>query len=297
MFKKKKKKLPGPVLAEQHLFHPLMLDPAKRMANEAMIRGLCHTVPIDASTTLARALGRYKIYLDTHDMGLSPHLMLDGFWEMWLTEALARALHPGMTVIDVGANLGYFTLMMADLVGPGGLVAAFEPNPPTAARLRLSARVNGYGGHVQVHEVLLGDTDGALYQLIVPDGEPMNSYMIPASRPESEGDKLQPTRRLDSFPELLDADVIKIDADTAERSIWHGMRGIFDRGRALTIFLEFNQSRYPDPDAFLAEIEREAFRFERVDPAAGLIAVTAPDILLFSETDDQILMLRREASH
>ncbi len=81
------------------------------------MRALCESAYLGDETALCRVLGRYKMFVDTSDNSLSPHLMLDGYWEMWLTEALARAIRPGMTVVDVGANLGYFT---PDNGGSGG---------------------------------------------------------------------------------------------------------------------------------------------------------------------------------
>jgi hypothetical protein len=43
------------------------------------------------------------MYVDSQDFGLSPHLMLDGYWEMWVTEALVSLVRPGMVVADIGA--------------------------------------------------------------------------------------------------------------------------------------------------------------------------------------------------
>jgi hypothetical protein len=84
-------------------------------------------VAIDGETILCRILGRYKIYVDSHDWGISPHLMLDGVWEIRTTEVVVDLLLPGMTAIDVGANLGYFTLLMAGLCGPSGRCSRSSP--------------------------------------------------------------------------------------------------------------------------------------------------------------------------
>ena len=54
---------------------------------------------------------------------------------MWLTEAVEAALKPGMVAIDVGANVGYFSMLMAERVGSAGRVQAFEPNPSMAGWL------------------------------------------------------------------------------------------------------------------------------------------------------------------
>jgi FkbM family methyltransferase len=61
------------------------------------------------------------------------------FFEYGLSSVLLQRLEPGMHVVDVGAHLGYFTLLAATLVGPTGSVHAFEPTPGTFALLRQNA--------------------------------------------------------------------------------------------------------------------------------------------------------------
>jgi FkbM family methyltransferase len=205
-----------------------------------------------------RVLGRYKMFVDSTDVGLSTHLMLDGYWEMWLTEALTQVIKPGMVVVDIGANLGYFTVLMADLVGPTGAVHAFEPNPGIAARLMKNVYANGFLDRVSLYTDPLGAGEGQELFLVIPPGEPKNAHLTSYA----VADALPVTlRRFDSYPALLDADVIKIDVEGAERDIWRGMAGLFERGeKPLTIFLEFNLIRYDDPAAFLDEIEGQARR-------------------------------------
>jgi len=265
----------------------------ERSSNEAVIRGLCSTIPLGEDTALCRILGRYKLFIDTTDLGLSPHLALDGYWEMWLTEVIAEVVKPGMTVIDVGANLGYFSMLFADIVGPTGAVHAFEPNAALAVRLRRSVAVNGFLDRLQVHEQALGDVDGGLFHLIVPPGEPKNGHMQPAEAGMEGSPGVIRTRRLDSYPELFDAAVIKIDADTAEPAIWSGMRGVLERGHAMTVFLEFNPSRYADGASFLAEILGWGFSLNLIDLESGPRPIDAATALAGNGLEDLILMLRR----
>lgn len=280
------------------LFELGQLLQGSRQQNEARIRALCHTVQLSDQTVLCRVLGRYKMFVDATDHGLSPHLMLDGYWEMWLTEALARAVRPGMTVIDIGANLGYFTLLMADLVGADGRVHAFEPNPPIAARLKHSLSLNGFGDRSVVHECALGDADGREMMLVCPKDEPKNAHLVvpPASEdgagPAASGHLLK-TRRLDSFPEIVHADVVKIDADTAEEAIWYGMTRLLTSNRPTTIFLEFARARYAAPEAFLSEIQRTGFTLGRLDLEQGIGIVSPNDVLAAPAQVDQMLVLRR----
>ncbi|WP_217429608.1 FkbM family methyltransferase [Sphingomonas bacterium] len=278
------------------LLAPPLMRRENRTDNEALIRARCITAYLGESTALCRILGRYKLFVDTQDAGLSVHLMLDGYWEMWLTEVLAEFVKPGMVVADIGANLGYFSMLLADLVGDRGRVHAIEPNAALAQRLRKSARANGYERIIEISEDALGDVDGGLFHFVIPPTDPKNGHLIPIEfAPLADAAELIGTRRLDGFPALMDVDIVKIDADTAERAIWRGMRGIFDRGRPMTVFLEFTAERYADTGAgaFVDEITAEGFTIARVDPAEGVIEWSKEAILAFPANEDQILILRR----
>ncbi len=272
---------------EKLLTHP-------RVENEAHIRSLCDSVYLGGETALCRVLGRYKIFVDANDHSLSPHLMLDGYWEMWLTEALARAIRPGMTVVDVGANLGYFTVLMADLVGDQGRVVAFEPNPPIVALLRRTLSLNGFAERTTICDAALFDENDAEVLLVSPVGEPKNAHLASMAG-ASAGPNIHPltTRRLDSFPEVAKADVVKIDADTAEEPIWRGMSGLFAAKRPMTVFLEFATARYADPQQFLGEIRSAGFSLQRLDLDRGIEAVDEARILSAPPLIDQMLVLRR----
>ena len=115
--------------------HHLATQPRQRL--EAAIRRRVQTAYLGEGVVLARILGRQKIFLRSADRGFACHLMLDGFWEIWLTQYLAGCVRPGMTVIDVGANYGYYTLLLADAVGEAGHVIAVEPNPDAVAEFRV----------------------------------------------------------------------------------------------------------------------------------------------------------------
>jgi FkbM family methyltransferase len=71
-------------------------------------------------------------------------MMLEGGGEPEVQAALVEHLAEGMTVFDVGANIGFFSLLAARLVGPTGCVVAFEADPEIAARLRENAARNEY---------------------------------------------------------------------------------------------------------------------------------------------------------
>jgi len=273
----------------------------RRHRAEAAIRHLCATVRLDDATTLCRVLGRYKMFVDTADLGLSPHLMLDGYWEMWVTEAILATVRPGMVAVDAGANLGYFTLLLADIVGREGRVHGFEPNPHIMRLLDRSVRLNGFAGRVRLHDAPLAASSGLPVRLVVPAGEPKNAYLSPhppgaeppcAEPPGALGHDLR-TLCLDDAIGEGRLDFVKIDVEGAEREVWRGMRRIVARGQKLAIFLEFVTERHPSPDAFLAEFAASGFAIARIEPKRGMARVSAREILAAPADQDQMLALTR----
>lgn len=263
-----------------------------RHLNEAVIRQLCANAYLGDHNALCRVLGRYKMFVDTTDIGLSSHLLIDGYWEMWVTEAMLGFIRGGMVAFDVGANLGYFTLLLADLVGAAGRVHAFEPNPVIRQRLAHTVAVNGFGGHTTVHGEPLSAEVGERVRLIVPDGEPKNAHILPEERAAGFGVPLL-TTTIDEVVGDGPVDFIKIDAEGAELAIWHGMRRLLGRGRPLTVFLEFNPGRYEDPAGFLADIRAHGFALAAIDPLAGVTPVDPASILARQSEEDWMLVLAR----
>jgi len=85
-----------------------------------------------------------KMYLDTSDPGISKELLFTGVHEELATKVLQKEVSSGMTVIDIGANLGYYALLEASIVGEEGQVYALEPVPANFNILLKNIKVNGY---------------------------------------------------------------------------------------------------------------------------------------------------------
>jgi FkbM family methyltransferase len=271
--------------------HDLLARP--RSENEAAIRHLCNAVYLGGDGALCRALGRYKIFVDTADVGLSSHVMLDGYWEMWTTEAIVSLVSSGMVVADVGANIGFFTLLLAELVGPTGKVHAFEPNTRIVDRLRKSVGVNGFDAWTSVHSVALGGTNGEPMVFVVPPSEPKNGFMQPYAGEVPEGGSLIDTVRLDSKPEWHKIEFAKIDAEGAEQLIWAGMQGLLDGGKLRSVILEFTPGRYADPARFIDALCAPGFSLSYIDPARGILPTTHQQLLGGDPLADVMLLLRR----
>lgn len=248
-------------------------------------------IRLDDDMVLCRILGRYKLYADPSDRSISPHLIMEGYWEPRTTETLVDLLRHGMTAIDVGANLGYFTLLMSALCGTRGRVLAFEPNPRTAERLQASLQLNGMQNRVDFHQQVLGATDGAEVNLLLSEHHP-GGTQITALTPDDGPRFLKAfTGRLDGVPGALDATLVKIDAEGAEEAIWQGMTAMIAGDRLRYVVIEFSPASYQDGPAILDQAEAAGFTISCIDEEHGLRPITRAEI--FDGSPLRMLLFRR----
>ncbi len=183
---------------------------------------------------LCRILGDEKIFALGSDAGLTPHLIFDGYWEFWLTRHFAKKIKPGDTVIDVGANLGYYTLLAANITGPEGFVLAIEPNPYVHDLLQKSISVNGYNPHVRADNIAISSSaSGANIPFFVPKGEPKNGRIIDSGeniqRLEKEGNIFDVKSGSLDINQFSKVDFIKIDVEGAELQVLEHLRPIIEK--------------------------------------------------------------------
>jgi FkbM family methyltransferase len=230
-----------------------------------LCRASSQTAYLGNDTILCRVLSRYLMYVDSQDMSLAPHLSLNGYWEPPVTYAFARTIQPGWNCIDVGANHGYFSVLMAGIVGKTGKVLALEPNTNLVQMLQRTVIVNGLTETITVSSLAASDTNGESVTLAVPRGQIGGASI---ARQVGTGDDAIATETvtLDRLTETWEhVDFIKIDTEGAEEAVWRGMRQTLQRNPNIVIVLEFGATRYPDGRAFLQEILSEGFILRAID--------------------------------
>jgi FkbM family methyltransferase len=94
------------------------------------------------------------------DRYVSRRLREEGIWEPYETALVLAALQPGDVFVDVGANIGYYPVIAADLVSPGGAILAFEPDPDNFRLLEQNLRLNGCEPVARAYRAGLADTAG-----------------------------------------------------------------------------------------------------------------------------------------
>lgn len=236
---------------------------------------------------LCRVLRYFLMYVDSRDISITPHLMMRGIWEPWITMAIARHVQSGMRCIDVGANCGYYTTLLAQLVGPRGHVLAVEPNPRQVELLQRTLSTNGFCDIVEVAEVGASDHEHQAV-LCFPPGLHGGARLSEAPGAATRCvplDKLCPGKW----------DFIKIDVEGMEREVIHGLRETLDRQEHVTIVVEVTPYEWlPDtPEGFLEAMKLQGFSVGLIEPDASVKPLESYDRLPKEKGQWEMLWLSR----
>ncbi|WP_052330026.1 FkbM family methyltransferase [Thermicanus aegyptius] len=235
-----------------------------------------------------------KIFLDTRELSLTAHIIADGLWESWITEVFVASLSPGVTVLDIGANCGYYSLLAAQLTGPSGRVHAFEPNPFHHENLIKSKLINGFN-HLEIHPFALSDRNEEII-LYAPAHLTASASMFEhLLKPLQHVDTIQPVRvpavKLSDRLPGLKADVIKMDIEGAEPLILDEVLDIMERSGESKLFMEYNQKAWQmqghDCEAILNHITARNFE----------LYIIRHDQTLQSVTPGSLVEMTSEATH
>ena len=229
----------------------------------------------DDGAVSAFVMNRFWMHVEPGDEAISPWLCSDGFWEAWVTTWLMRELQPGDVFIDVGANVGYFTMLARSM---GARVVAFEPNPRVAKLLQRSL------DEVHATDVVLvtgavGDQVAAV-DLGVPVGHSGGASIMGVSDSEYTISTL--VRPLDdvlrALPDYASPNVIKVDAEGAEPQIWRGMQETLAKNPRCVVLLEWESARFDDPAALLNGMRAEGWQVRVIDGAGDELEVSDEEL-------------------
>ena len=221
----------------------LLPEPAKRLVRPLLARGRHLRVraaaarrrasPLVANpAALETAVG--TLVVDTDDALVTPELRRQGTWEPEVHRAIERALFPGATFVDVGANIGYFTILASRLVGSGGRVFAIEPDEASVGLLRANLELNECR-NVTVFPVAAADRPGSGRLITSRDGRSGSAVEIGAT---GEGTIVR-CERLDGLLAGARVDVVKVDAEGSEPLALLGARETIAAAPRLLAIVEF----------------------------------------------------------
>lgn len=240
-----------------------------------------------------------KLFTYANDLSLTPALLIDGIFEVGLTNYMFQNIKEGMTVIDVGANLGYFSVLIGYLVGAQGKVYAYEANPEMHRLLVDNLTVNELKHNAVAINQAVSWSEGTL-NFNVSKRFKGNSSLIAHSgqyKADFKSDEFEviavKATALDNAHLGEKVDFIKIDVEGAELEVFTGMGEIIAAHKPQIVF-EFNKSMMGEAvEAFRNNLESHrtqyGYRFYYLDAQGSLLETSLDDI--FSQTFvDNILM-------
>jgi FkbM family methyltransferase len=216
-------------------------------------------------TLLAPALeGSFTLAVSGNDLGVGWEVVRTGTYEPHLVRFYRRTLRPGMTVVDVGANVGFHALHAARLVGSSGRVVAVEPDADNVALLRLSLSLAPESLPVEIIEAALSDRDGELILSDLGNADNSGARFTHDDRARLEDHVHGPDPVFRTVPALCwdtrfpdrPVDLVKLDIEGFEPRALAGMERSLARYRPVVVS-EFAPSNLKnlggvEPLAFLA---------------------------------------------
>ena len=182
---------------------------------------------------------------------------------------IRRLVQPGMTVYDVGANVGLYTALCSRLVGRTGRIYSFEPNPALRSNLQRSIAEMG---NVTFFPVALSERTGEAV-FYVPDDHLCASLRNWTGRPVHE--LRVTTVRLDDLIErehLPPPAFLKVDAEDAEVAIFQGAERLLREHRPIVLFEDMKE--YGHHFAPTRLLQSWGYTVEQVNPDGTLGAIT-----------------------
>ena len=221
-----------------------------------------------------------KLYLQREDNVIAPVILRYGIWERRVTESFKSLITKGSTVADVGAHIGYYTLIASKYVGKSGRVFAFEPHPKNFAFLLKNIRANACDNVIPV-QAAISNLPGTVKLFINPNnvgghrlwGESRDKFLW-----------VKATTLDDFFKEYdYHVDLIKMDIEGLEGAAIQGMPVLLRKNSALTIFSEYWPGALKasglEPEEYLLALSKNRFKLYEIIPGKGIEETSAASLL------------------
>lgn len=230
----------------------------------------------------------HMLYVDPLDEHVSANIIAHGVWETHVHRAVLRLIRPGFRIVEVGANVGYYTTTMAGAVGAEGFVTAFEGNPRLVGLVQRSLLLNGYAPRTRVIQKAALDRSGTI-NFVVSRRNSGGGYVSPwEGNPYDDGQTLSVEAVRIDDQDLGHVDLIRIDAEGSEPFILRGAEAALRANPDIILCLEWSVvqigSRTSVPD-FVAWLDELGFGFWRIEANSSLTPVTAADMVTLPPAD------------
>ena len=221
----------------------------------------------------------HKMWLDDKD---TLELATQEIYEPVETGIFMKQIRAGSVVLDIGANIGYYTLIAARQVGPQGRVYAFEPDPANFQLLKKNVEQNSYRNVVLVNKAVSSKTRTLrLFRSQTNRGD----HRVYDSKDGRESVPIEAVA-LDDLFKKMDKKVqfIKMDIQGSEALALEGMRGLIRKNRSLKLVAEFEprclKACGSDPGKFLKNLGQLGFSVKEISEKEGRVKAANPQALL-----------------
>jgi FkbM family methyltransferase len=233
------------------------------------------------------------MYLDGADLSITPRIVCNNY-ETNVTKALAWLLMPGFVVVECGANQGFHTLSMANMVSPGGRILAFEPDPRNLAVLRDNITSHYMDNTVTVIAKAACHQNGPLsfypaksggQSSLFPlgtDAGPWASCYFPDGDQRIEVEGATIASVLSEYG--LVPDFIRLDVEGAEPMALDGMWGLLEKIPNIIVMFEYNswcinRGGYTEPETFIKRLHSIGMRFWRIGYGGEFLVYSSRQII------------------
>jgi FkbM family methyltransferase len=235
-----------------------------------------------------------RLFAHRDDEVITANLIRWGVWEAQETQFLRTLLRPGDTFVDVGANIGYFSVLGAGCIGSRGYLIAFEPEPRNLELLRMNLARHLVRPNATVFPVAAYSHPCQL-TLVMNEANRGDHFLAPHA---SSGVRVRCVRLDDVLPRSVD--VVKIDTQGFDHDVLAGLSQTIAANPALVVLTELSLTklggRRMDVDEVLAGYLALGFGIEALDPHGRPFPLAASEVVprcVAAGGDEISLVLRR----
>lgn len=250
--------------------------------------------------------GKFKIVLSKADLDISSEIKKFGWYEdeKFDTFVFEKHLKPGMTVLDLGANIGFYSLLARSVVGDSGQIFSFEPFSGNISLLRESIKQNGFTNVFPI-ESAVSDKSGTTTLHLSPDYCSEHSLVDLGFEYAHDAAQKSTQVNLTSIDDYfaktkpdIKVDFIKMDIEGSESKALAGMKKTLERNQKISIMTEFWPNGFRagknSPEDFLERLSDLGFVLHNIDGYNQKLQKLSPSEIMAIERTSQDIISKDE---
>jgi FkbM family methyltransferase len=211
-------------------------------------------------------LPQFKMYVDPMEAAVSKSIFLHKEWEPFESNLFCHSISEGDIVLDIGAHIGWYSLLASARVGKRGKVYAFEPEPKSFSILSRNIKLNYITNIVLVNKALSNSSGSEQLFVNLYKKGPSNYQMWPIDNEDSISIDVI---TLDEYLKDKHVDVIKIDAEGYEVKVFRGAEKVLSENPELVIFSEYwpegLRGAGDSPEEYIDIISKHGFCIQKIE--------------------------------